>query len=80
VRRGSRHWEEHELEAAFRRGAMDERQLRTRVERIARLRGELRLVHLRTHLVTRALLSQEQIQQYNRVRGYSPEGHGKQKH
>jgi hypothetical protein len=72
--------EEHELEAAFRRGAMDERQLRTRVERIARLRGELRLVHLRTHLVTRALLSQEQIQQYNRVRGYSPEGHGKQKH
>lgn len=72
--------EEGELEAAFRRGEIDGRQLRTRVERIARLRGELRLVHLRTHLVTRALLSEEQILQYNRLRGYSAQGHGEQRH
>lgn len=72
--------EEHALEAAFRQGVIDETQLGMRLERIARLRGELRLVHLRTHLVTRALLSEEQILQYNRLRGYSQEGHGKQGH
>ena len=72
--------EEHALEAAFAQGAIDEAQLRSRVERIATLRGELRLVHLRTHVVTRALLSEEQILRYNRVRGYSTGGHGKQMH
>jgi Spy/CpxP family protein refolding chaperone len=72
--------EEHELEAAFAQGAIDEAQLRTRVERIAALRGELRLVHLRTHVATRALLSEEQILHYNQVRGYSTEGHRKQGH
>lgn len=72
--------EEHELEAAFRQGAIDETQLRRRVERIAGLRGELRLVHLRAHLLTRRLLSEEQILHYNHVRGYSTEGHAKQRH
>ncbi len=65
--------EERALEMAFRAGAIDNTDLRTRATRIALLRGELRAVHLGAHLETRALLSAAQIARYNEFRGYKAE-------
>jgi Spy/CpxP family protein refolding chaperone len=61
---------EAHLAQRFREGHIDEPSLRESLEHIGRLRAELRLVHLRTHLTTRELLTAEQIAQYNIVRGY----------
>lgn len=74
--------EEQALEAAFRTGTIDEAALRARVARIAGFHGELRAVHLRTHLETRALLTDHQLQRYNHLRGYAggEAGHGQPKH
>ncbi|MBI4241056.1 MAG: hypothetical protein HY613_05010 [Candidatus Rokubacteria bacterium] len=74
--------EEQALEAAFRAGTIDEAALRARVARIAGFHGELRVVHLRTHLETRALLSEQQIRRYNQLRGYAAgeAGHAPHRH
>lgn len=74
--------EEQALEAAFRRGTISEPELRQRLARVATLYGELRAVHLRTHLETRALLTEHEIQRYNQLRGYAgaEAGHGQPKH
>jgi hypothetical protein len=65
---------EGELARAFRSGAIAEGSLRARVDRIATLRGELRAVHLRAHLETRAVLDPVQIAHYTELRGYAPAG------
>lgn len=62
--------EEAALEAAFRAGRIAEADLHARVARLAALSGELRAIHLRTHLETRGLLTEHQIKRYNEVRGY----------
>ncbi len=49
------------IDAASRREATAE---------IARLRGELRFAHLTVHLKTTARLTAEQIESYDRLRGY----------
>ena len=63
--------EETSLEATFRARTITEAELRARVARIAALQGELRTIHLSAHLATRALLTDAQVQQYDRLRGYS---------
>lgn len=65
---------ERELARAFRRGGIDATSLRAQVERIAALRGELRTVHLRAHLETRAVLDPAQIARYAELRGHAPDG------
>lgn len=70
---------ERELALAFRDGRIDEPGLRTRVGRIAELRGELRAVHLRAHLATRALLDPAQLARYAALRGHAP-GAGPHRH
>lgn len=65
---------ERELALAFRGGGIDATSLRPRVERIAALRGELRTVHLRAHLETRAVLDPAQIARYAELRGHAPGG------
>ena len=72
--------EEQALETAFRARTIEATDLRSRLARIAALQSELRAVHLRTHLVTRALLSDHQIERYNQVRGYSGSGAGSGEH
>ncbi len=72
--------EEQALESAFRAGTIDATNLRERVTRIAALQGKLRAVHLRTHLQTRALLTDHQIERYNEVRGYAGQGAGPDQH
>ncbi|HZP37375.1 MAG TPA: hypothetical protein VFE48_12905 [Methylomirabilota bacterium] len=64
--------EEADLEAAFRARTITEPDLRARVGRIAALQGELRTIHLSAHLATRALLTDAQVEQYDRLRGYAP--------
>ena len=68
------------LNAAFAGRDIDETRLRATLDKIARVRAELRYVHLATHLKTPALLSSGQIEDYNRLRGYTgspamPKGH-----
>ncbi len=63
--------EEERLEAAFRSAAITETDLRSRVARIAERQGELRAIHLRAHLETRAMLSDAQVTRYNELCGYA---------
>jgi len=70
---------EAELEHGFRSASLDDERLTALVQRIADLRGELRAVHLRRHLSTRALLDEHQLARYDRLRGYDGDrshGHG----
>lgn len=70
--------EERTLEREFRKGTISESDLQAGVTRIAALQGQLRAVHLKTHLETRPVLSEQQIQHYNQLRGYgasSPQEH-----
>ena len=61
------------LEAGFRSGRMSEDDLARRLEEIGRRRTALRLVHLRAHLLTTALLRPEQVEEYYQFRGYTGE-------
>jgi hypothetical protein len=63
--------EEVALEAAFQDQTITGADLRSRVARIAALQGELRTIHLGAHLVTRGLLTKDQVQEYDRLRGHS---------
>ena len=65
---------EEELAMRFRHGHIDEAGLREMLYRIGEYRAELRFIHLRTHLGTKALLTPEQIARYNAVRGYDAGG------
>jgi Spy/CpxP family protein refolding chaperone len=67
--------EEAKLERLFASGAADEDTLRAVVTEASRLRGELRLTHLKYHLTMRRLLSPEQVVAYDAARGYRAE-HG----
>ena len=61
---------ERDLDAQFANGKIDEASLSRSVREIARLNGEIRLEHLKAHLVTRALLKPAQIVKYDALRGY----------
>jgi hypothetical protein len=63
--------QEAALEAAFRGGTVTEASLRAQLDDIAATHGRLRFIHLRTHLATPQLLSRDQIERYNRLRGYA---------
>jgi len=62
--------QERTLDSAFQGGSIDDATLATLTSEIGDLQGRLRDVHLRAHLVVRDLLSTEQIEHYQRVRGY----------
>jgi len=64
---------EAELDARFASGAIDQDSLARSVLEIGRLRGELRLAHLRAHLQMRAAMSADQVGTYDRLRGYQAE-------
>jgi hypothetical protein len=74
---------EEALDRQFRDGTITDDALLAALEAIAAARKALRYVHLSTHLKTPAILSRDQIAQYNRLRGYTdpdpcanpPEGH-----
>lgn len=69
---------EAELEAAYAGGTITHQSLAELVSRGARIEGQLRLVHLQAHLQQAELLDDEQMSEYQRLRGYGQEagGHG----
>ena len=73
---------EKELDREFQSGTITSDRLGSLLSQIALVRGQLRLVHLSAHLQTRPLLTEHQVADYNRLRGYSedpcaavPSGH-----
>jgi Spy/CpxP family protein refolding chaperone len=62
---------ERTLSRRFEHGHVDSATVASATAEIARLQGELRFVHLGTHLVVKQLLTAEQIQAYDRLRGYA---------
>lgn len=68
---------EARLDRSFAAGDADETALRSMTADIAALKGELRYVHLRYHLVVRGLLSKDQIARYRDLRGYGSAGGAK---
>ena len=62
---------EKALDAAFAAGNVSGEALAASVGRIAELQGELRLTHLRAHLAMRELLTEHQVHEYDRLRGYA---------
>jgi hypothetical protein len=62
---------ERALDGLFATGAITPERLGAETAAIGELEGRLRAVHLRAHVATRALLSQEQIATYERRRGYN---------
>ena len=61
---------EERLNRAFSEALVTEAALTALVDDAADLRGGLRRIHLAAHLETRSLLTPEQIQTYDRLRGY----------
>jgi hypothetical protein len=62
---------ERNLNEAFAKREINERILMELLENIAHIRKELRYVHLSAHLKTPPILSLDQINLYNKLRGYS---------
>lgn len=63
--------EERDFDRLFAEGRIDAAGLQARSVEIGRLQGELRAVHLATHLETRAALTEAQVRRYNELRGYT---------
>jgi len=74
---------EKEIDDAFTDKTITEAFLQEKVEKSADLYSQLRFVHLKTHLATIDILTPQQVEQYNELRGYTsgdpceniPEGH-----
>ncbi len=62
---------EKRLDALFSSGKADETALDHALRQIAHARAELRRTHLVYHLRTKAVLTAEQTDRYNRLRGYA---------
>ncbi len=62
--------EEYTLDSLFTNQAMTAKILDSLVTRIGNLKGQLRAVHLRTHLRMREALTDRQVEHYHQLRGY----------
>jgi Spy/CpxP family protein refolding chaperone len=69
---------EKELDALFASGKITEGKLRTLVEEISRLQGELRTAHLQAYLDLKSILTEEQVKRYNQLRDYEAKKAGAQ--
>jgi Spy/CpxP family protein refolding chaperone len=66
---------ERQLDALFAAGTISEGQVEALGADIALLRGQLRTVHLQAHLAQRNLLTPEQLDRYDALRGYNASSH-----
>ena len=71
---------ERAIEMLFRSGKVDESELAKSIREAAVLEGEYRMTHLETHRRMRALLSDEQVARYVRLRGYEGDGEHQRRH
>ena len=67
--------QEQTLDSLFAEGTIKEERLESLVADIATLQGQLRAVHLAAHLALLDVLSEHQIHEYQRLRGYAARGH-----
>ena len=65
---------EKSLDVLFASGRASSEELYSMLERSGELQGALRFVHLNAHIVTRSVLSDEQVRTYAELRGYAAEG------
>jgi len=65
---------ERTLDQLFAQRAITPERLTAAMAAIGDIQGRLRAVHLAAHLETRAVLSAEQIAQYDKLRGYTETG------
>jgi Spy/CpxP family protein refolding chaperone len=73
--------QEAELDRLFAEARIDDAGLQLALHEIALTQAELRAIHLRAHLAMRTLLTEQQIAEYDRLRGYAGgKGHGDQGH
>ncbi len=63
---------EAELDGLFASARIDDTKLVALMRVVAQAQGEVRRIHLATHIATRAALTAEQIALYGRLRGYGP--------
>src|SRR5690606_22793354 len=61
---------EQALDALFADGNADAASMQALLAEIGALQGQLRAVHLQAHIEQRTVLTDEQVHQYNRLRGY----------
>jgi Spy/CpxP family protein refolding chaperone len=74
---------EKDIDNAFSSGTITKELLQKKVSESASLYGQLRFVHLKYHLLMMDILTPQQVEQYNELRGYTstdpckniPEGH-----
>lgn len=77
---------EKEMDDAFANGTITNENLSSWVNQSVSLYGQLRIVHLETHLEMVEILTPEQVEEYNELRGYTsddpcndvPDGHDEQ--
>ena len=65
---------ERDLDSLFSRKAITSHQLQNVGREIARLQGELRIIHLQAHLDTARVLTPTQMNKYDELRGYQADG------
>lgn len=67
---------EQDMDGAFANNTITQENLKLMLDRSADLYGQLRFVHLSAHLDTVQTLSIEQVQMYNKIRGYDSQSTG----
>ena len=72
--------QEQALSQAFATTAVEPDSLEQQTQDLATLYGQLRATHLQAHLAITPLLSSEQVEQYNLLRGYGQGGHSSSGH
>lgn len=65
---------ENRLDKAFSSGQITDAELERLLGEIGAVDANLRKVHLITHLKAKAILTEDQVHQYDRLRGYSDQG------
>ncbi|MBI1803423.1 MAG: hypothetical protein HY033_06535 [Ignavibacteriae bacterium] len=65
---------EEQLDHSFADGTIDRSKLAGALQGLGQLQGELRLAHVEAHLGMKNLLTKEQIQKYDEMRGYQNSG------
>jgi hypothetical protein len=67
---------EQDMDEAFANKTITQENLKLMLDKSADLYGQLRFVHLSAHLDTVQMLSIEQVQMYNKIRGYDSQSTG----
>jgi Spy/CpxP family protein refolding chaperone len=67
---------ERALDKLFASGSVAAPELASHVKAVATLQGDYRLSHLETHRQMKAILSREQVDRYDALRGYTGAGSG----